>query len=258
MLTFTYCMPNKICFLAIFLLPLFSCQKEASTEGTAPPVTGTIVLNFHHIVKDKVLNFTDTYVNDHGEQYTVDGFKYYVHDIQFINDKNEAVPVSSDYFLVDETKPGTKTITLAVPVNKYTAVSWLLGVDSTRNVSGAQTGTLDPTNGMFWTWASGYIMAKLEGHSPASTLSGQVFTYHVGGYKHPYATYRNITVPLHQDITVTKDTSITIGVNADIDHWFSRVHNIRIASEPACHSPGQLASEIADNYEGMFSVKEIF
>jgi hypothetical protein len=251
-------MHPKILLPAITLLTLFSCKKESSTEGNAPPVTGTVVLNFHHIVKDKVLNFTDTYSNDHGEQYTVEGFKYYVHDIQLITNKNEPVAVSSDYFLVDESKTASKTITLAAPVNTYSAVSWLLGVDSARNVSGAQTGALDPANGMFWTWTSGYIMAKLEGHSPASPLSQQVFTYHVGGFKMPHVTYRTITVPLHDDINVMKDTTITIGLNADINNWFSRVHAIRIASDPACHSPGQLANDIADNYEGMFSLKEIF
>jgi hypothetical protein len=253
-------MDNRKLYFSIIICCLFTaaCQKEASTEGEQPPVTGTVVLNFNHLVKANVLNFTDNYVNDHGEQYTVDRFKYYVHDIKLLNDKNETIPVSSEYFLVDEENTATKTITLTVPENKYTSISWLLGVDSTRNVSGAQTGTLDPTNGMFWTWTSGYIMAKLEGHSPASTLSGQVFTYHVGGYKIPYVTSRNIALTFPQNITIVKDTSVTISMNADINNWFSRVHNISIASSPACHSPGQLANDIADNYEGMFSIKEIF
>jgi hypothetical protein len=242
---------------SVILLSLFvaACQKEVNNDE---PATGKIVLSFHHMVRDQVLNFTDNYVNDLGEQYTVNGFKYYVHDIRLLNDNNELVPVSEEYFLVDEEDTASKTITLTVPEDKYTSITWLLGVDSTRNVSGAQTGTLDPVKGMFWTWASGYIMAKLEGHSPVSTLSGQVFTYHVGGYKTPYITFRNIALPFSQNITVAKDTLITISVNAEINTWFSRVHDISIATSPACHSPGQLANDIADNYEGMFTIKEIF
>ena len=37
-----------------------------------------------------------------------------------------------------------------------------LGVDSLRNVTGVQTGALDPAMDMYWTWNTGYVMAKLE------------------------------------------------------------------------------------------------
>jgi hypothetical protein len=49
-----------------------------------------------------------------------------------------------------------------------TGIRFLLGVDSARNVSGIQTGALDPARGMFWTWNSGYVMAKIEGSSPSA------------------------------------------------------------------------------------------
>ncbi|WP_316930094.1 MbnP family protein, partial [Hymenobacter sp. IS2118] len=39
-----------------------------------------------------------------------------------------------------------------IPVGDYQSVSFTVGVDSARNVAGAQTGALDPNNGMFWTW----------------------------------------------------------------------------------------------------------
>jgi hypothetical protein len=58
-----------------------------------------------------------------------------------------------------------------------------LGVDSIRNVSGIQTGALDPLKGMFWTWNSGYVMAKLEGSSESSNSAGNRFTYHIGGFR---------------------------------------------------------------------------
>ena len=53
-----------------------------------------------------------------------------------------------------------------MPAGNYNSLSFLLGVDSMHNVSGAQTGALDPANDMFWTWNSGYVMAKMEGASP--------------------------------------------------------------------------------------------
>jgi len=56
-----------------------------------------------------------------------------------------------------------------------------MGVDSLRNVSGAQTGALSTANGMFWDWNSGYIMLKAEGMSPNSTSKN--FVFHLGGFK---------------------------------------------------------------------------
>jgi hypothetical protein len=63
---------------------------------------------------------------------------------------------------------------------------FLLGVDSLTNVSGAFGGDLDPTNGMYWTWQSGYINMKLEGRSSAAPKGR--FELHLGGYAAPHAT----------------------------------------------------------------------
>lgn len=181
-----------------------------------------------------------------------------MHAIKLINSKNETVELSKDYFLVDHEDANSRNIKLNAPADTCTSIIFTLGVDSARNISGAQTGALDPGNGMFWTWASGYVMAKLEGHSPVSTISGQAFTLHVGGFKVPYVTIRQIQLPLPGNMIVVKDTSVTIKLNADIDTWFSRIHTISIAKNPVCHAPGKLANDIADNYEGMFSVSKIF
>jgi hypothetical protein len=58
-------------------------------------------------------------------------------------------------------------------------------------------------------------------------------------------------------LILAKDTAITITLNADINTWFSRIHPILISNNAACHSPGKLANDLADNYEGMFSIKSV-
>ena len=60
-----------------------------------------------------------------------------------------------------------RLLNLYLPEGDYTELQFLLGVDSLHNVSGAQTDDLDPAKDMFWTWNSGYVMAKMEGNSPA-------------------------------------------------------------------------------------------
>ena len=37
--------------------------------------------------------------------------------------------------------------------------------------------------GMFWTWNSGYIYARLEGQSDSAKAPAHRFTWDIGGYK---------------------------------------------------------------------------
>ena len=62
------------------------------------------------------------------------------------------------YFLVDLSNDLSTTLDLgSVPSGEYTELSYTIGVDSLRNVSGAQSGALSTTNNMFWSWNTGYI-----------------------------------------------------------------------------------------------------
>src|SRR5690606_18580217 len=67
-----------------------------------------------------------------------------------------------------------------VPAGYYVEIQYTMGVDSEKNVSGAQVGALSLSNGMFWDWNSGYIMLKAEGYSPQAENNG--FAFHLGGF----------------------------------------------------------------------------
>ncbi|MBL7734823.1 MAG: hypothetical protein JNL51_05155 [Chitinophagaceae bacterium] len=251
--------PSRFLYTACLALLLSSCSKENSIESEDPADRGEVKIDFQHVVKNAPLNFSDEYLNDWGENYTVSTFKYYIHDIQLIGKDGNAVSLSSDYFLVDEDLPESKQLELSAPEGLYDAIAYTIGVDSARNVSGAQTGALDPTLGMFWTWNSGYVMAKLEGRSPFSSGLNQEFTYHVGGFKSPYITIKRVMLPAPdaQIFLVSKENPITINIQADVNAWFSYHTPVKIAENPAAHSPGELAKKLADNYEGMFSIRKI-
>ena len=72
----------------------------------------------------------------------------------------------------------------------------LLGVDSLTNTRGAQGGALDPTNGMYWAWQSGYINVKLEG---MSTRCGGDFALHLGGFLGGDLAAQLLALPLAKD-----------------------------------------------------------
>lgn len=157
---------------------LFNCQKTISTKK------GSVKLTFRNMVHTipMVLN-TTAYTNPFGETYTINKFKYYISNVSL---GLSGVPTTAiekeSYHLIDQSEPGSLSFSFEAEENSFITLSFLLGVDSTRNVSGAQTGALDPLKDMFWTWNSGYVMAKMEGTSPQSNQVGNKIEYHIGGF----------------------------------------------------------------------------
>lgn len=226
---------TAFCFLALQGFP----QKKIS-------------LVFHNKAGTEDLILGNSYTNILGEKITVQKFKYYVSNVSVTDKLGKTTLLPATYFLVDEADPSSKTITVTVPDNAIQSIGFLLGVDSIRNVSGIQTDALDPLKGMFWTWNSGYIMAKLEGSSESSRIAGQSFTYHIGGFKGEMNTLKNISLPVSSKQPVSE-----LHISADINAWFKGKYEIRTAETPVCHTPGDLAMKIADNYSAMFTLNSV-
>lgn len=209
-------------------------------------------IRFINTVGDSTIQLGNTYTNPFNETFTVRNFKYYISHIQLKDKAGKLHSISNDYYLVNEADTASLSIKLHHNVEEIIAIRFLLGIDSLRNVSGVQTGALDPAKGMFWTWNSGYIMAKLEGKSSASKAPGNYFTYHIGGFKQKESVVKWIELPL----ILTRQSPETVYIKADALKWFKSIHDIRIAEKPVCHEPGDLAMLIADNYATMFSVSD--
>lgn len=189
-----------------------------------------------------------TYTNAFGEPVTIRSFKYYISHIAVGDSAQGFIPVSDSTYLISLADSESQIIALPKPAQPVTYIRFTIGVDSSRNTSGVQTGTLDPAQGMFWTWNSGYVAAKLEAQSPVSHAPAHYATYHVGGYKSGENVSRTVTLALHD--TGTSELYIA----ADALHFFYGSSDIRIAAHPVCHEPGNLAMQLANNYAGMFSI----
>jgi hypothetical protein len=50
-------------------------------------------------------------------------------------------------------------------ISNYDDVSFTLGLDSSKNVSGDLENAYDPLLGMYWAWNTGYVNLKLAGKS---------------------------------------------------------------------------------------------
>ena len=243
------------------LLPLYflSFSKTDTHSKKTTANTGTVNITFINTVKGKPLELnTGSYTNPFGEAYTVSKFKYYVSHVSMAGAKGVVNEVEN-YYLVDESKPETLHFSLTIEAGNYNSLNFLLGVDSLHNVSGAQSGALDPLNDMFWTWNSGYVMAKIEGHSPQSKIVNNKLEFHIGGFMGKNNVLKNITLNFAPGkiLNIQPRKTSRIIIETDIDTWWQQSNDIKIAEHAVCSTPGALAKKIADNYANMFSIKDI-
>lgn len=236
----------------LLLLSIVGCD----TTDDIPP-GGTVRFQFTHLVGSEKLKLNTTdYTNPAGESFRLSMFKYYISNIELVQGAGPIYRFPNSYYLIDEADSLTKTFTLPnVPVGDYTEIRFLIGVDSTRNVSGAQTGALDPINGMFWEWKTGYIFVKLEGTSPASSDSLKRIRYHIGGFQNPN-NIRTVALPINGNMTVTNGGTAVMNWKVNVNEMLQTPNLIKFAEHPVLMFDAATA-QVADNYKDMFSITSI-
>ena len=260
--------PNK--FLVITLLATFisflACKKDSKTN-TVPetPVTptggGLVVLVFHPKVDTATLIFNKKYVNKNTDTFTVSKFNYFTSNINLFRSDNSSFTESNSYHLVRHSSGADYTYSLSnVPAATYTSMCLTIGFDSTRNVSGVQSGDLDPANSsdMYWSWNSGYIFMKLEGSAPSSGASNKQYEFHIGGFTGLNKTQRLVVLNFGNIPTIVKEggTSI-IHIKVDVNEIFSNPNKIDFKTQYNILNSGANAKMVADNYADIMSLDKI-
>ncbi|MDO9372969.1 MAG: MbnP family protein [Bacteroidota bacterium] len=240
-------------YLLVFAIVLLSgCQKTLETDS------GNVAVKLTNMLGDGPITLeSKTYINAVAEPYTVSKLRYYITNVRLIGTSSAAEAES--YHLIDAEKPESLQFSFTAPSATFNSIEFLLGVDSTRNVSGAQTGALDPLNDMFWTWNSGYVMLKIEGNSPVSPVAGKKFEYHLGGFSGPNNVLKKIQLPFPAGklASIQKGKTCEISIMANLDKLWAGPNALSIAATPVCTTPGAQALKIADNYQHMFTLSDV-
>lgn len=256
---------------------LSACRKKplpVDNSGTTPPVDssqyyGEVEIRFKNYVGEQPMSFdvSDYYTLPNGDQMKLKVYNYYVSNIVLVAADGTRYYEPESYHLIMQRPalvPGGQEYTQDnfelsnIPAKKYVAIEFLIGVDSTRNVSGAQSGSLDPKYGMFWTWSSGYIMAKLEGESPQSTLPDGSIAYHIGGFKGEYNVLRSVRLDLPLAIELTQSSPHSLlTLKSDAAQWFDAKRFDGFSVHSFVSAEGKQAMNIASNYSEMFSVLSV-
>lgn len=241
--------------LMVLFFALFCSFQQKKIINQRPP--SVVKLTFNNNIKGSNIVFNDsTYTNSFGEKYIITKLRYYVTNVS-LQTGVKSNKEKNSYHLVDESDKGSQVISFSIPAGYYTSLQFLLGVDSLHNVSGAQTDDLDPAKDMFWTWNSGYVMAKLEGNSPSSKLVNNKFEFHIGGFSGPYNVLKKVQLTFPEKTLLVAGRTYDISINADINTWWQHPHDIKISEHANITSPGRFAKEISDNYVNMFHIEKI-
>jgi hypothetical protein len=245
------------------VLSLFSCKKDNNDSTIHPknssPETGSIIISINHYFDTTIFALNDIYILDNGNKIAISTYKYYASNLKLIADDGSIFSETESYHLIDASQPGTCNFSISkIPFKKYSAISFMIGVDSTRNVSGAQSGALDPALGMFWTWNTGYIMAKLEGTSQQSTAPGNSVAFHIGGFKGIYSSLKQVSISFNGNMAqVISTITPVITIKNDINEWFKNPASIDLSNTNNITMVNASSKSIADNYADMFSFKSI-
>jgi hypothetical protein len=248
-------LPVVLVFLSTIIM--WSCTKKdpPANNGPDPVGNGSVMLEFMNKAGSADLALGGIwYLNEHGDSFKVNMFNYYISNIK-INGTKGTYTQPDSYHLIKQSLPASRTVNLAaVPYDTYSSITFTIGVDSLRNVSGAQTGALDPANDMFWTWSTGYIMLKLEGNSPRSPMPDGAIVFHAGGFSGANATQRTVTLNFPTPIVVSKSQINHVHLDADVLALFKSPNVFDFSATYNITTAGAKAKNLADNYANMFKV----
>lgn len=218
--------------VVLILIQLYSISIFAQSNTFA----------FHPTFSNQTLKADSYYKLNVTDSVQITSFKFYISQLELINDSKTVWKEKASYHLVDAFNE--KTLALQIPSNIiFTKLKFQLGIDSLTNVSGAMGGDLDPTNGMYWTWQSGYINFKLEGNSNLCKTRHNEFQFHLGGYQTPFNCLQTVFVQVK--------SNSNIKLNIDIEKFFQY---IQLSQLNHIMSPSKVAVELSEKITETFRV----
>jgi hypothetical protein len=235
-------MTNLRNYITIFFMFLFSFGVNSQSKEDS------LVMQVHLKYGSSPVELHKKYLSK-SDTLEIETLKFYLSNIEIeFADKSKIKP-HKNYHLIDIEKPNSLLIPITKRENKIISkVTFHVGIDSITSVSGALGGDLDPINGMYWTWQSGYINMKIEGKSNSCKTRKNQFQFHLGGYLKPNYALRKIEIPIQKNQIPNGEIKII----ADIGNLFSE---ISLKETNSIMIPGKAAMEIADLFAKIFSVE---
>jgi hypothetical protein len=238
---------NRILFLILISLTLFSCQKEKAPEPVFPEIPESktqIIIDIQAFFKDQPFSLNQQFVTSLNDTVSIQILKYYLSNFALIDINGKEHEINESYFLIDHAKISNSIALNISQPTTFTALKFIIGVDSLRNVSGAQKGALDPINGMFWTWNSGYVFLFTEGNYQKGE-----FLFHIGGFKQPYNSIQQVFIDFKgNELTIAQNQTKRMELIFDADELFK---SFNIEENEIITDIGSNATSFSNSYKQM-------
>ena len=246
----------SIAAVAALILGLTSCKKEETVTPTPTAVgNGSVSVELSHkfgMMNEQTLAIGSPVVHPmKGDTLTFSKFKYFISNVKFKKADGTYWTESESYHIVDLATPGSLKLNFSdLPAATYTQMEYTIGVDSARNVSGAQTGALSTTNDMYWSWKTGYIMLKAEG-TYKDNKADKMFAFHLGGFSGAENIVKKRTMVFEgaNVLTVSKDKTSTVGIEVNPGLLWHSAPSVKTLN--MVHMPGSAAKLMALGDEGL-------
>ena len=211
--------------------------------GLAQEKKDSLVLRLNLKFKDRTLVQNKKYISESKDTLQIETFRFYISNIKFQFTDSTTFSEGNSYHLIDIENPNSLNIPIAKTSDKtISKVTFSIGIDSLASVSGAMSGDLDPTKGMYWAWQSGFINMKIEGKSSSCKTRKNAFQFHIGGYMKPNYAIRTIEL---------KPINSNLEINVDVAELFK---SIKLAENNSIMIPSSKAMELADKATKMFGI----
>jgi len=210
----------------------FSSYKVGNTDVAEPLLSDhfPIIVEFEKMnlkmegkfqfnLKKTPLDYVDSLLH-------VELLKCYVGHIEILDINRQVIGKDSvSYRLLDFSNRSSLNFSLPINTHRASYIRLTLGVDSVTNAAGVHCCALDPANGMYWSWQSGYIQFKLEGKEK----DGEPLNLHLGGFSNVHMSSITDEIPILRMITGgpvlppdRRSQDVTIHLN--LDSFLELVH----------------------------------
>ncbi len=260
--------------LTIFCI--ISCNSDDDYAEINDGETGKIQLKFENGFDNLgpiVLNQTTQTSSNH-QKHKFSTLKYIISNIVLIDEKGEEFRYhynnpDKGAFIVNQENAIANVVYIdldEIPQNKYTKIRFGLGINPDSYLLGHDGQAIfwdkAKTEGMTWSWATGYIFAKLEGFYGENSIENP-FQNHTGNMGDALANgtanlYREITLNLPTTARVTNQIKPAIHILANLNQFLSGENQLILdeSNQNAMGSSEHL-QKVSDNLAKMFRVDHV-
>jgi hypothetical protein len=262
---------NHIYILMLLLCTLFlaNCKKNKTTT-TEPIKYNDIIENTNGELTFKMKNQVDGtdlqlsdannkvwYKNQNNDSFYVTRFNYYFTNIKLTAEDGSIFEETYSYHLIRQENDSSWIFKIKnIPNKKYVAITYMIGVDSAKNKSGANTGDLSPDYAMHWGWLSGYIFLKFEGHASIGDIDKSL-VFHIGGYEGKFKSLKTNTLNFSNPVLINNNNNKTISLSANVNELFKNPEVIDFSQLSFAMTPSTNTLKMAENYKDMFQIVSI-